>query len=39
MGPLDGTTDSIEMNLGKLWEMMRGQEAWHAIYGVAKTQT
>ena len=39
MRQLDGTTDSIDMNLGKLWEMVRGQEAWHAIYGVAKTQT
>ena len=34
---LDGITDATDMNLGKLWEMMRDREAWHpAIHGVAK---
>ena len=28
---LDGFTNAINMNLGKLWEMVRDQEAWHAI--------
>ena len=35
---LDGITDS--MNLGKLWEMVRNREAWHAaIHGVTKSGT
>ena len=34
---LDGITDLKDMNLGKLWEMVRDREAWHAIvHGVAK---
>ena len=37
---LDGTTDAIDMNLGKLWEMVRDREAWHAaVHGVTKSQT
>ena len=27
---LDNITDSVDMNLGKLWEMVRDREAWHA---------
>ena len=34
---LDGTTDSRNTNLGKLWEMVRAREAWFAaVHGVAK---
>ena len=37
---MEGITDSIDMNLGKLWEMMRDREAWHApVHRVAKSQT
>ena len=37
---LDWITNAMNMNLGKLWEMVRDREAWHAeIYGVAKSQT
>ena len=37
---LDGITDAVNMNLGKLWEMVRGREAWRAaVHGVAKNQT
>ena len=35
---LNGITDAMGMNLGKLWEMVRDREAWHAaIHGVAKS--
>ena len=37
---LDGITDSVDMNLGKLQEMVSDREAWHAaIHGVAKSRT
>ena len=37
---LDNITDSVDMNLGKLWEIVRDREAWHAaVHGVAKRLT
>ena len=40
MRQLDGITSAMNMNLGKLWEMVRDREAWHAVFhGVTRSQT
>ena len=37
---LGGITDAMDMNLGKLWEVVRDREAWRAaVHGVTKSQT
>ena len=37
---LDGITNAMDMNLGKLWEMVRDREAWRAVVrGATKSRT
>ena len=37
---LDGITNSMDMSLSKLWEMVKDRDAWHAVvHGITKNQT
>ena len=36
---MDGIDDSVDMNLSKLWEIVKDRDAWHAaVHGVTKSQ-
>ena len=40
MRELDGVTDSMDLNLSKLWEIVKDRETWSvAVHGVTKSQT
>ena len=34
-----GVTDSMDMSLSKIWEILKAKEVWQAVHGVAKSQT
>ena len=37
---LDGITDSMDMSLSKVWEMVKDREVWHAaVHGITKSRT
>ena len=37
---LDGITDSMDVSLSRLWEIVKGREVWHAaVHGIAKSWT
>ena len=37
---MDGITDSMDMSLSRLWEIVKGREVWHAaVHGIAKSWT
>ena len=37
---VDGITDSVDMSLSRVWELVIDREAWHAaVHGISKSQT